>query len=305
MPRVRAWPAIGAFVVALCVSLPAIGQDVLDVEPPTPAPPAAAGTEQAVVARYWELGRPRVFFAATIEAGYAYARPKLALGYGLPYWRWIGLEAWPLVSLNGVGGYGGIGGALPGFAFRAGTRYTHPFSRTFLQPRESYTRQDLDLVEGDTATYMTLEAEVTGTVPAPAGSLFAVLTGYRTLLVPDDQYLFEENLRTVMKPPYIWRARLGYLFAFGRNAAIRIGPAADWIGLPGRDETVIRAGVVGSVAITASVEAQASFIPVIVGPDTTGLAGGDFGQLGVRYRWATGSRPAPEKLREIYGTKKR
>ena len=297
--------ALTAFVATLSAAPALLAQDAFGVDPPSAAPPAAAGTEQAVVARYWELGTPRLFLASTIEAGYAYAKPKFAVGYGQPYWRWIGVEAWPLVSTSGVGGYGGIGGAVPGLSFRAGSRYVYPFSRTYLDPKDSYSRQDLDLVEGDRATYMALEGEVAATIPVPAGSLFGVFTGYYVLLAPDDQYLFEEQLRTVMQPPYIWRARLGYLFAFGRDSAIRVGPAADWIGLPGREETVIRAGLVGSVAITAALEAQASFVPVIVSPDTTGLEGGDFGQLGIRYRWATDSRPDPEKLREAYRTKKR
>jgi hypothetical protein len=292
--------ALAALFAGTVVPSLARAQDALDVDSPSPAPPAAAGIEQAVVARYWELGSPRLFFASTIEAGYAYAKPKLAVGYGLPYWRWIGLEVWPLVSTGNVGGYAGIGGAVPGLSFRTGARYTYPFSRTYLDPRDSYTRLDLDRVEGDKAAYLALEAELTATVPAPAGSLFGVLTGYRVMLVPDDQYVFEDSLRTVMEPPYIWRARLGYLFAFGRDAAIRIGPAADYIGVPNRGERVVRAGLVGSVAVTAHVEAQASFIPVIVSPDTIGLAGGDFGQLGIRYRWATDSRPAPDKLREAY-----
>ena len=74
-------------------------------------------------------------------------------------------------------------------------------------------------------------------------------------------------------------------------------PTGDLIGLPGRDEFVVRAGVVASVAIDAHLEAQASLVPVIVSPDTLGLAGADFGQLGVRFRWATGSTPDPEAVR--------
>jgi hypothetical protein len=215
----------------------------------------------------------------------------------MPYWRWAGVEAYPLISLNGVGHYAGIGAAIPGLHFRAGGRYTYPFQRTFLLPRESFTQIDTERREGPRADYLSLEAELSGTLPAPGGSLFAVLTGYRVALAPDGYYLHEESLRQVMKPPYIWRARLGYLFAFGRDAAIRLGPTGDLIGLPGRDEFVVRAGVVASVAIDAHLEAQASLVPVIVSPDTLGLAAADFGQLGVRFRWATGSTPDPEALR--------
>jgi len=279
----------------------ALAQEPLGIDPVGATPPATAGSEQATTARYWELGRARPFFATTLEAGYAYVRPKFMLGYGLPYWRWIGLEAYPLVSLGSVGQYAGISGALPGVAARIGGRYSLPFSRSFLLPQDSYSRLDIDSLQGPTADYLALEAEVTGSIPVPAGSLIAVLTGYHVLLAPDGYFLYEDSLRAVMDPPWIWRARLGYLFAFLRDGALRIGPAADLIGLPGRGEFVVRGGVVASVGISAHLEAQASFIPVIVSPDTLGLAGGDFGQLGIRLRWATGSTPDPEKLRKARG----
>jgi hypothetical protein len=276
----------------------ALAQEPFGVDPVATTPPATGGSEQATTARYWELGRARAFFATTLEAGYAYLRPKFALGYGLPYWRWIGLEAYPLVSLGGVGQYAGIGGALPGVTFRVGGRYYLPFSRSFLLPQDSYSRLDIESLAGPTADYLALEAEVTGSIPVPAGTLVAVLTGYHVLLAPDGYFLYEDSLRAVMDPPWIWRARLGYLFALLRDGALRIGPAADLIGLPGRGDFVVRGGLVASVGINAHLEAQASVIPVIVSPDTLGLAGGDFGQLGIRLRWATGSAPDPEKLRK-------
>jgi hypothetical protein len=116
--------------------------------------------------------------------------------------------------------------------------------------------------------------------------------------VPGDYYVFEEGLHAVMKPPYIWRGRLGYLLALSRNGAIRVGAAGEVIGLPGRDELVVRGGVLGSVSISAEVDVQVSLIPVLKSPDSLGIAGGDFGQLGIRYRIATDSKPDPERLRD-------
>lgn len=267
------------------------------VESPSSTPSAPGGTEQAVVARYWELGRARPFFALTAEAGYGYLKPRFAFGYGRPFWSWLGVEVYPLTSLSGVGGYGGINASLPGLSFRSGARYYYPFSRTLLQPRTRFDRSDLDILRGPKSDYVALEAELTGTVPLFAGSLFAVLTAYRTELVPRDYYLFEDSLRAVMKPPYIARGRLGYLLALGADGALRVGPAADLILLPGRERPIVRAGVLGSVLISPSLEAQASFIPVVSSRDNLGLLGGDFGQLGVRYRWATDSEPDPARMK--------
>lgn len=262
-------------------------------EGPATAPPAPAGTEQAVIARYWALGRPRPFLAASGEGGYAYLRPRFTAGYGLPFWSWVGVEAYPLLSLGGIGHYSGVAAAIPGLTFRAGGRYFYPFSRSFLKPRARFRRSDTELLEGPTADYLAFESELTATLPLFSGSAFGILTGYRTELVPEGYYLFEESLRAVMKPPYIWRARLGYLLALSTNGAVRFGATAEVIGLPGRNEYIVRGGVLGSVLISAQLEAQASFIPVLRSPDSLGLAGGDFGQLGVRFRWATDSSPEP------------
>lgn len=267
------------------------------IDAPAPVPPAAAGTEQAVVARYWELGRTRPFLAGNIELGYPYLRPRFIAGYGRPFWSWLGVEAYPLFAFGGVGQYFGVGGGIPGLTLRGGSRFFYPFSRTLLVPSEHYTRTEIQLAEGPKADYLAYEAEAAATAPLFAGSVFGVLTGYRVARVPGDYYLFEDNLRVVMKPPYVWRGRLGYLLAFSRNGAIRVGVAGDVIGLPGRGEIVVRAGLLGSVSISAELEAQVSLIPVLVSPDSLGIAGGDFGQLGIRYRFATSSAPDAERLK--------
>lgn len=291
------WLMVGTLLISCAVARTARAQ-ALDIDGPATAPPAVQGTEQAVVARYWALGRPRLFGAMMLEAGYAYARPNFAFGYGQPYWRWIGLETYPVVAASGVGYYGGIGAALPGVTFRAGARYYYPFDQSLLPPQDSYDRFDIEEDRGSRGDYLALETELTGTVPLFFGSLFAVATLYRIQLVPDGFLIYEESLRTVMEPPYIWRGRLGYLLSFGHNGAVRIGPVGEVIGMPERGDHVVRAGVLGSVLINAHLEAQASFIPVIVSPDSLGVAGGDFGQLGVRFRWATGSTPDPARVRE-------
>jgi hypothetical protein len=268
------------------------------IDAPSPSPPASTGTDQAVVARYWELGRTRPFLAGNIEAGFPYLRPRFLAGYGRPFWSYLAVEAYPMLSLGGVGPYGGVTAGIPGLTLRAGGRYFYPFTRTLLTPKEHFTRTDIEVLDGPKADYLAYEAEAAATAPLFSGSIFGILTGYRVSGVPGDYYVFEEGLHAVMKPPYIWRARLGYLLAFSRNGAIRVGAAGEVIGLPGREEFVVRAGVLGSVSISAQVDVQVSLIPVLASPDSLGIAGGDFGQLGIRYRFATGSAPDPERLRD-------
>lgn len=298
---------LGAVLALGALSAPSLvlAAEPLGIQAPTVTPPATGGTDQAVIARYWELGTTRPFIAMTLDAGIPYVKPRFAAGYGRPFWSWFGIEAQPVVSLGGVGHYAGAALAVPGLTLRGGARYFYPFSRSFQPPQESYTRTDIELLRGPKSDYLAFEGELTATARLFRGSAFAVLTGYRIALAPEGYYLFEESLRAVMKPPYIWRARLGYLFAFSRNGAIRVGGAAEVIGLPGRGDFIVRGGLLGSVLMSAQLEAQASLIPVLKSPDSIGIAGGDFGQLGVRFIWATDSEPDPERLRKAVERDKR
>jgi hypothetical protein len=294
LQQLRAACAVAASVLAA----PAYAAEAFGVDSPTPSPPAPSGTDQAIVARYWELGRARPFLAGSVEAGYPYLRPRFAAGYGRPFWSWVGVEAYPMLAFGGIGQYFGIAASLPGLTLRAGGRYFYPFERALLAPAPHYTRTQVDLAEGPAGDYIAHEVEVTGTTPLFSGSLFGVLTAYRVTGVADGYYLFEENLKVVMEPPFVWRGRLGYLLALSSNGAIRIGAAGEVIGLPGREEFVVRAGLLGSVSISAQLSIQVSLIPVIMSPDALGIAGGDFGQLGIRYNFATDSTPDPKRLED-------
>lgn len=303
--KLRRGLAALATLAAFAIETPARAAEPFGIDAPSPSPPAATGTDQALVARYWELGRTRPFLATNVEAGFPYLRPRFLAGYGRPFWSFLAVEAYPMLSLGGIGPYFGVSAAVPGLTLRGGGRYFYPFTRTLLTPQQHYTRTDIERLEGPKADYLAYEAEAAATAPLFSGSIFGVLTGYRVQGVADDYYVFEEGLHAVMKPPYIWRGRLGYLLAFSRNGAIRVGAAGEVIGLPGRDEFVVRAGVLGSVSISAEVDVQVSVIPVLVSPDSLGIAGGDFGQLGIRYRIATDSAPDPERLKGATETDRR
>jgi len=278
--------------------------ETVGVDAPVSSPPATGGTEQAVVGRYWELGRTRPFLATTVDAGLIYLRPRVMAGYGRPHWSWIGVEADPSLGVGGVGYYSGIAATLPWLSLRVGGRYFYPFSRNLLEPREEYERSDIGLLGGPVGDYLAYEAEAAGTLPLGPGSAFAVATGMHLSLVPPDKYVFEDSLKVVAAPPWLWRARVGYLLALGFNGALRIGAAGETIGLPGRDAFVIRAGLVASVLISSKLEAQASLLPVLASPDSLGLAGSDFGTLGVRYRWGSDSTPDPKRLQEAVEAEK-
>jgi hypothetical protein len=244
---------------------------------------------------YWEGGKNRWFVSTADDIGYLYARPRVSFGYGRPFWKWIGIDANPQGSNRFLGAYAGLRATLPFLDFRLGARYVWAFQQYYLQPADSYHRIDFESQALTRSKYTTLEAELTGSIPLGPGSLLGIASGSYITGVPDGVYVYDEVLRVVAKPPYEWRLRGGYAVRLGTEGKISVGIVADVLGMPGRTSgTVFRAGLIAGAALSNHIEVIGSFVPPILSPDTIGVAGGDFAQLGVRYRWATGSPPEPD-----------
>jgi hypothetical protein len=100
--------------------------------------------------------------------------------------------------------------------------------------------------------------------------------------------VFEETLRVVVDPPLVWRGRAGYLFRFGSHDQHSMGPVVDVLHVPARDDAVtLRAGPVLRLTLSRHFDVRGSFVATVSSPDRLGLVGGDFTELGVRWRTAT------------------
>jgi len=238
--------------------------------------------------RSWNEGRTRFFLATTLDVGWTYLRPRASVGYGKPFGTWFGVEANPIISGNGLGGYGGLRLSLPRFDLRAGSRYVAAFNRNYLDPQNGYNRQDLDSTVGKPSRVLTLEAEVETSVPAGPGDIIGLGSISYVTGVPTGQYVFEETLRVIVKPPLVWRARIGYVIRFGSFRQHSLGIVGEGLDVPERDDSkTLRIGPIVRIVLSRRVEVRGSFVPTIISPDHLGLIGGDFTELGFRYRWAT------------------
>ena len=276
-------------VVLLLLATPAQAQDAADLPASTPSGGATVGVEQRQP--YWKgSGKNRWFGAANFDAGVVNFRPMFALGYGKPHYRWTGLELGGNVSLSGIRYYSGISGVLPGISLRVGASYQNATQQHYLQPQDTYKREELETELTGKQTYVSGEAELTASWPMPGGSMLAVLSGYAIGEVPDPFYIFEQSLKLVVAPPWLWRGRLGYLFHIGWAGSMKFGAAAEVLHVPNREAIIVRAGPIVSVALTHHLEVSGAAMIVAASPDNLGIVGADLGQLGIRYRWATGDR---------------
>jgi hypothetical protein len=279
------------FVLAafLLVSTNASAQETTHGGVPTDlGPPRTDALVDPSMARSWAEGTPRTFAAVAIDGGYLYLRPRGMIGYGKPFQTWIGVEANPIVSSAGFGGYGGARFALPFIDLRVGARYFNTFRRAFLVPKDSYDRLDLDATDQPRSRYVTLEAELSAAVPLGPGDFLALASVSSMVGVKPGTYVFEETLRVIVDPPYVWRGRLGYAFRFGAHGQFSLGPVVDVLHVPQRDDSLtVRTGPVMRVQLSRHFDVRGSFVTTVYSPDRLGLVGGDFTELGVRYRTAT------------------
>jgi hypothetical protein len=294
---VRARRAAGALALATVAALgprAAVAQDRGGAPglPPTPAMPTTGLLSQHHQT-FWQDTPVRPFVAARVDVGYVYLRPLVDVGYGRPYWKWVGLEASPIVSGVGLAAYGGARAALPNLEVRAGARYFVPFRRSFLFPQESFTQLEAESREGADSQYVSLEAEATTNVRAGLGDVIVLGTAHHLLGVNRGYYVFDETMRVVADPPWVVRGRLGYAIPLTSDRLFRLAPVAELIYNPGRDLYVARGGFVASATFSDYLDVVATFVPVLFSRDQLGLAGADFAQIGVRFRWASGTGTGP------------
>ncbi len=241
----------------------------------------------------WAQQPVRWFGALDFDLGFIYVRPRFELGYGQPHARWLGVELSLTGAAEGVAGYAGLRAVLPYVSVRAGGRYWYTFYRTFLDPRDSYTVEQIELRTNPRSRFITWEAELALNVPVGPGRALAELAGSYIAGVDEGYYVYEETLRAVVEPPWAWRARAGYLWlaarsSVDRQATLQLGPVLEVVGVPERGTLVLRAGGLVRITLSGDLEARGTLVPAVVTPDALGLRGGDAFLLGIRYRWASG-----------------
>ncbi len=289
-----AWLTLAAPLLALTAARPLFaaepsGERFPDAEAPLSILPTP---EDALIdpkmARSWATLPPRLFVATTVDLGFVYVRPRVSVGYGRPFTQWIGVDANPIAKTSGLGAYGGARIEIPHVDFRIGSRYFWSFEHTYLAPRASYDRIELERAPAERARTLTHEAEIDFSFGLGPGKLLLRGSASYVTGVPEGQSVFDETLYVIVRPPLVWRTRVSWVYTFGLRNQHSIGPAVDVLDVPKRDDsTTIRVGPILRMQLSRRVDVRGSFIFTVVSPDRIGLRGGDFTELGLRYRWAS------------------
>jgi hypothetical protein len=294
----RAWLLAGAFACCITLASTEVAAQPADpnrgpsepVVPPKPEPPLATPDTfiDRDMTRPWSEAHARPFLAGTIDVGYLYLKPRLQAGFGKPFSSWIGLEAAPIASSTEIAAYGGFRALFGPFDLRSGARYNFPYDYQYLPQQDAYSRLELESTVGGRSTYTALETELKTAIQVGPGSIIGIAGFFYVVGVPSGFDLYEETLHTIMRPPVEWWGRGGYDLHFGTQGQHGIALVGDVLYSPERDVATVRAGLLLHIAFSHHFEIRGTFVPTVWSRDSIGLAGDDFTELGLRYRWATG-----------------
>jgi len=252
-------------------------------------PDALGLAQEAPRGNPWKQGRVRPFLATRLDVGFLFLKPRLSVGYGRPHNVWVGVDANPLLNFEGAGLWGGVRGTLGWIDLRAGARYWYSWNRSYLERRARYDKDDVEDRAEPNASFVSLEAELTFNLPTGPGSMISEFALTYVTGVPDEYNIYEETIKAVVEPPWVWRARLGYMLPVDREKVFKVGLVAEVVAVPRRAIYTMRGGVLVSVRLMRALEARFAFTPVWYNSDDIGSAGSDLLIVGIRHRWATGT----------------
>jgi hypothetical protein len=234
----------------------------------------------------WSEGAPREFVAARVDAGFPFGDVRLSGGYGKPHYFWGGVEAGGLATSTSIAGFVGLRFEHPIIDVRSSFLYVVGLSRSFLEPRDSYDRRDIDDQSGSRAQYPAWDSEAQLTVPLGFG---AILSESELVWIPeqDGQFVYLDLLRVVAAPNWVGRQRLGYEFPLTSVEGLRFAPAVEAVWIPERDDVVVRAGLLMRFWLFHDLELRIDVLPVVASPDALGMYGGEPLRIGLRWQWAT------------------
>ncbi len=234
----------------------------------------------------WDSDEDTFFTTVASDIGFIYLRPRVTLGYGSPYWKFVGIDTYFLATNSFTSPYVGWRASFPFLDALMGVRYVHAFDRRILPKKNEYEGEDLDLEPGDTrSTYTAIDFELVLVAPLFHGGVF--LTAHPVWVdAPSDVRIYEEVLRVVMEPPFAMGLRGGYVYGFGASLDVKAGFLLEHVIMPGRPANVVRGGPAVLIGLSKHFDFLFAFSPVLTSPDSLGILHGTYAYLGFLHRFS-------------------
>ena len=235
----------------------------------------------------WQSSQATPFASVATDLGIIYLRPRLTLGYGAPFWNFVGIDTFWMTTNSFTSPYVGWRASLPFLDAFLGVRHTYPWNRRFMTRQSSHSGGDLDLAErgGQRSEYNAIDFEIAAFAPVLHGVIF--LSVHPVWVdAPKDVHMYEEVLRVIIEPPFALGLRSGYLYGIGNEQNLKVGGMLEHVVMPGRPEGVWRTGPVALMTFTKTLEGLFAFSVVFSGPDDLGVVHGTYAFLGLLHRWA-------------------
>lgn len=251
----------------------------------TAAAPRGTDTE-ATQYSPWQSKQHTPFASVATDFGFIYGRPRVTLGYGAPFWNFVGVDAYWMSTNSFSAPYVGWRASLPFLDAMFGVRRNLPYNRRILEVRDHHDQQELSLEDGgERSAYTAVDFELNAVAPVLHGGLF--LTVHPVYVdLPSDLHVYEEVLRAVIKPPFAVGIRGGYVYGVGADQALQLGALGEYVVLPGRPKGVTRLGPLAHATFSKHLEGFAAFSFVVDSPDTLGVVHGTYAFFGLLHRWA-------------------
>ncbi len=252
--------------------------------------------EDAQSPYHWDRGRPRLVVSTRLDVG-AIARAQLHVGYGKPFWNWVGAEVHALTTTEFGALYVGVRASSPVLEVSAGMRFDATYRRGRLPMRDRYTDDDLEASNAP-SRYRALDLDLYGVLPV--GRLLMPIEVAATYL-PRGGPRYEEFFRVVVTGSWVVAVRAAPLVVLDTRRRHRLGVLFEWLRDVGRAASTFRLGPAYQFAITPLVDVYLVGTLAPASPDGLSAWNDLYGTASIRYRWASGD-PSPPRIRDLRRT---
>lgn len=237
--------------------------------------------------RYWADQDSRWFVSSDVSLGFTQSL-RGTLGYGQPFWRFVGLEAQVLSTLE----FGAVafGPRIDALFINALFDFRSTWSYSRHRPLRADSYATFEDAAGPVSKYAALEGSLWTYLPLGPALGYVEMNGIYVWDRSASYAVFEEYYRATLNADTAMFAR-AMLSVTAFRESLRFGPAGDLVLTPGRDP-LVRVGGVVTQQFTPHLTLMLALTVPVATPDELSTFTQSWGIARIRYSFASGE-PEP------------